>query len=295
MNDPDKTSTLDCLDLQALLSTLLDGALDGDRLHQVERHLAGCDACRRLVGDAEIANDALAAQARLDASLGLPEGFEGAVLSRTVYGRGPRLSETLMTWGGWLAAAACVILAITIWAMDRRPGVPLETGAGGRVAIAPDAAAAFDTVSIARSFTFDESAERAGFRRPEAIPSLSASWNPPSAPARRAEVSRDDAETMYATALLMSEIADLDPGDADRLDRVRQIALYDELVPRLAAARQRLGPDPALFAAESVVRSVLIDGSAPEDLEFLREQAESLRLFEHLNAISDQWRPVQEA
>ena len=45
--------TLDCTDIQAMLSALVDGELDADRRHGAERHLAGCQACRTLLSEAE--------------------------------------------------------------------------------------------------------------------------------------------------------------------------------------------------------------------------------------------------
>ena len=44
---------MDCTDIKAMLSGLVDDELDAPTRHQAERHLANCKACRSLVSEAE--------------------------------------------------------------------------------------------------------------------------------------------------------------------------------------------------------------------------------------------------
>jgi hypothetical protein len=117
---------MDCTDIKVLLSGLVDDQLDAETRYAAERHLADCRACRALVDDAEATSRLLASEAEMSASDDeLPRGFEGAVLSRTVYendghGRG----GPWINWLGWIAAAAALLLAVTIWVMDQRWLVP---------------------------------------------------------------------------------------------------------------------------------------------------------------------------
>jgi anti-sigma factor RsiW len=124
MNDESKT-TLDCTDIKAMLSPLIDGELaDADR-HRAERHLAGCAACRDLVSETERTEAIVAAAVELDTEL--PEGFEEAVLLRTVVAHRSRARRFRATLG-WLAVAAAVMLVLTLWVIVRggwtteRPG-----------------------------------------------------------------------------------------------------------------------------------------------------------------------------
>jgi anti-sigma factor RsiW len=79
-------NALDCTDIKALLSALIDDQLDEHTRHQVERHLAECDACRAQVNEHERLDALVAMSAELSAhgSPGLPRGFEQTVLAQTV-------------------------------------------------------------------------------------------------------------------------------------------------------------------------------------------------------------------
>ena len=78
--------SLDCTDIKALLSALIDDCVESDTRHLAERHLADCKSCRTLIDETE------AAEAMVAASVGdlapldtLPDGFKANVLARTVY------------------------------------------------------------------------------------------------------------------------------------------------------------------------------------------------------------------
>jgi hypothetical protein len=116
----------DCTDLRALLSAFVDDELDAATKHQAERHLVECKACRELVSEAERLNQmiALDVQSKLW-PVGLPAGFEKAVLGQTVHANlkftGSRQRWT--NWLGWVAAAASLSLATSIWFLDRQGAV----------------------------------------------------------------------------------------------------------------------------------------------------------------------------
>ena len=65
---------------------------------------------------------------------------------------------------------------------------------------------------------------------PEALADLSSS------PA----ISEDDAQTLHAASMLLRMLAKADLTTFADVDQVRQIAEYDELLPRLQAARKRV-------------------------------------------------------
>ena len=116
--------SMDCTDIRALISGLVDDELDASRRHLAERHLAECAECRAAVGEMETLNQVghAAAQRHLVPE-SLPDGFAGAVLSRTVYATGSRGGRKAgwLNWLGWMAAAAALFLAVLIWAMDNQP------------------------------------------------------------------------------------------------------------------------------------------------------------------------------
>ena len=77
----------------------------------LERHLAECKPCRDLVSETERLNALIALDARTMIAPRLPEGFEEAVLSRTVYPQTYKFRQRRRMWTtyvGWTAAAACM-------------------------------------------------------------------------------------------------------------------------------------------------------------------------------------------
>ncbi len=115
---------MDCTDIKALLSALLDDHLDAPALHRAERHLAECRSCRNFVGEAE-RNERLIAEEAASAFSGdgPPEGFEQAVLGRTIHAHPLRPLLSWTAWLGWVAAAAALLLVLTTWQLDRNTAV----------------------------------------------------------------------------------------------------------------------------------------------------------------------------
>ncbi len=126
--------TMDCKDIAALLSGLVDGEVTGSERHQAERHLAGCAECRALVDDAESLDQLLSASATQCEAL--PPGFIDGVLSRTTRtGMAQRtLGSRWLAIGGWMAAAASLTLAFGVWVSDNRT----PSRSGDRIAAGTD-------------------------------------------------------------------------------------------------------------------------------------------------------------
>ncbi|MEE8507779.1 MAG: zf-HC2 domain-containing protein, partial [Myxococcota bacterium] len=137
---------MDCTDIKALISGLLDGELGESTRHLAERHLAECKSCRARLDEVERLDRRVAAEAEGHVEArGLPATFEGEVLSQTVYAEGPRRGRWT-NWLGWLAAAASLGLAITIGMLNGR-----DAGE----AAGPEKALAYLTGGELKSSVFD--------------------------------------------------------------------------------------------------------------------------------------------
>ena len=116
----DEMNNMDCQDIKALLSALVDDEVDAPTRHRAERHVAGCAACRTLLDDAERLDGLMASEsAALTIGAALPAGFEAAVIERAEFQQ-RSLRRTMVTWTGWFAAAASLVLAVMIWSFDRQ-------------------------------------------------------------------------------------------------------------------------------------------------------------------------------
>jgi len=277
---------MDCTDIKVLLSGLIDDELNAETRHLAERHIAECRACRDLVDEAEAAHQLLAAEAEMNlAPDELPAGFAGAVLSRTVYDedrrRGPLTGW--VNWLGWLAAAACLVLAITIWALDRRPPARQMNGGPSPVVQAPPPSqptvihTAYTTPgrswisdgeyspgapapAAAEAAVPDEApADATGDRgAPDAAvddagtaagmaESATIGDTAPDAilpwPKPSVAITRADVETLDATALLLEMLLRGDARSFADVESIRRIIEYDELLAHLAETRDRLEPE----------------------------------------------------
>lgn len=119
---------MDCIDLRAILSGFIDGELDADRRHEAERHLVGCEACRARVSRAESIDLLLReAAARWGREAPLPEPVIERVLSRTVADLRTLRRMRRVALFGWLAAAAALGLAASVWLIDRSWRAPQDS------------------------------------------------------------------------------------------------------------------------------------------------------------------------
>ena len=129
---------MDCTDLRAILSGLVDGELDPALRHEAERHLVDCDPCRARVARAEsldgILREAARRWGRDDA---LPQSIKDGVLARAVVDIRTLRSARRAAFAGWFAAAAALGLATVMWFRgDRGPAQPdgEPANAGGALA-----------------------------------------------------------------------------------------------------------------------------------------------------------------
>jgi hypothetical protein len=317
---------MDCTDIKVLLSGLIDDELDAETRHLAERHIAECRACRDLVDEAEAAHQLLASEAEMNlAPDGLPAGFAGAVLSRTVYDedhrRGPLTGW--VNWLGWMAAAACLVLAITIWALDHRPltrqmngpspvaaappatqptVIPIVYNTPGRSwvsegeyspgALEPAAEAATPDEAPADAID-DRGAPDAAAPAEPATTGRNVPAAPPQALRPSVAITRADAETLDATALLLEMLLKGDDRSFADVESIRRIIEYDELLAHLAATRDRLEPEvrAALFAAESILWRIVHGPLSLEDVQELRRTVAESGLPGQLKAISRRWEP----
>jgi hypothetical protein len=296
---------MDCTDIKVLLSGLIDDELDAQTRHAAERHVAECDACRASVDETERVNELVRAEAELVLTPGtLPQGFAGAVLSRTVYDGAPRRSSapSWMSWVGWFAAAAAVMLALTIWVMDRRQPPPTTMGPSARIAVAPQRPPHSTWRTPGYSFVHEdtamEPAPAEGGQR--IVPAVGAPGDlffssiAEEAPTSRivappaAVITRGDVEAIDAAALLLEMLLVADDRSFVDLEEIRRIAEYDVLLPRLAAARGRLGAEdrPAVFAAESVLLRIVNGPISLRDMQELRETVRQCDLSSQLTGIT---------
>jgi hypothetical protein len=147
---------------ERLISDYTDETLEPAARREVERHLEGCDACRRLVEDLrEIRRTAASLDPR-DPPVRAWTRIERAMRlegeHRRAAGDGPAVTPAA-GWGGaaaghrsgwisrsWLAAAAVLVLAAVIgirfaWYGTTRPSAP-SSAARGAPSLSPDAAGA---------------------------------------------------------------------------------------------------------------------------------------------------------
>ncbi|MHC5115358.1 MAG: anti-sigma factor family protein [Planctomycetota bacterium] len=282
---------MDCNDIKALLSAFVDDELNAEQRHLAERHLADCPDCRSLVNQAESLDELIAAEIDADTTGALPEGFEETVLSRTVYAQAPRpYAYRLSTWTGWIAAAACLGLALTIWVSDTRiPELDGQAAAPAGDQTPTIQQANLRTPSFLRSFvhvgTLPEEPE------PDEIEPVQVAHVAPE-PADAPPATWDEDElTLLGTSMLMAMLDDADLRTFEDVEHIRRIAEYDELLPRLSATRDRLPAEsrPPVFAAETILHRIVNGPVSLDDVQALRETAADLHLTDEVDSISRRW------
>ncbi len=296
MNDKSHM-TMDCTDIKALLSAIIDGAGDPDERHRAERHLADCAACRKLVSDAEEADALLAAAVAGDGPNDrLPDGFEGAVLSRTVFAA--QTAHRWRSWLGWLAAAASILLAMVMWPVDRSPAPRASVGATYRAG--PEIRSwtlnepPVDTAPRTR-FVVNEVARYVVDTEP--LPILSRATGhkaaQTAAPEPLSRLSPDAAATIESVALVMGILQHADDRTFADVEHVRRITEYEELLPWLARTRDELPPSdrPPIIAAEGMLYRILRGPVSLQDVRELRDTIARLGLPDRIAAISGRTPP----
>jgi len=235
-----------------------------------------------------------------------------------------------INWLGWLAAAACLVLAVTIWALDHR-WLPLPADRGDHPVAQRPASTPHHLRSVShpyqargRSWVFEgevSDAALAAHARPEpeadddthrpvgqtppapastigaqsalvpSDPSPLGDAQPTVTTRQHDTITREDAETLDATALLLQMLLVSKPDSFADVERIRQIAEYDELLHRLADARSRLRAldRGVVFAAEGVLLRIVHGPINQDDLRALRDDVQDADLPARLTMISAQW------
>ena len=107
-------------------------------------------------------------------------------------------------------------------------------------------------------------------------------------------LSRDDSETLDDVSRLMMMLAQAPDQSFVEVERIRRIAEYDRLLPRLARLRANLAPQDrtAVFAAESVLYRIVRGPLSMEDVQIMRDDVSRLELARRLEAIGNRWSPA---
>jgi hypothetical protein len=255
---------MDCTDIKALLSGLVDDEVDTEIRHAAERHLAGCATCRGLIDEAE-SLDALL-QAEFESLTPGPDRI-AAMTAAVLAHREPRAYlQQWTTWAGWIAAAAALVLAITIWVADRRAGV---RGIADTPVVVNEPTSArsavYDTGNTLRSLTFDPETSGDG--------------------AKSRALTTNDIDTLAFAAWIIEAIEN--EASPVVLADARDGVVYEGLLPRLGDLRGRLDPGDReiVAAAESLLRHLVDDELDADRIDAWHSSATNLRLRTSLNAI----------
>lgn len=308
------TPSFDCTDIKAVLSGLIDDQVDTETRHLAERHLAQCTACRALMSEAEALDDLIVLDAAAISPGRLPSGFMDNVLNRTVYARMYEHAGFSWTnWLGWVAAAACLCLAVTMFVLDRqsrsRMNIISGAGSGSIAATAPDAPVRMTSDgTMLRSFTYDGPIQPTALRASHRMVIESESMLDESTRtaidhelalahptrsalervAQRLTISQADSDTLDAASRLLEMVAESDLTNFADIEFARRIAVYDELAERLAEVRTRVKPADraAVLAAESIILRIVNGPLDMNDLRMLHDTVASLDLAAQLGAMT---------
>ena len=300
-------NTMDCADIKALLSGLIDDQVDPETRHLTERHISNCSSCRALLNEAESLDRLIALEGENSFNQ-LPAGFEESVLRLT--GNSSVIipyHRRLSTWFGWMAAAASLALAMTIWVNDRQQMIAFNTENSVATNIpnqsvdevTPPVVAPVQALpatytrpvygnhrkSLDDDFFYatDQESETSTV---EAVRADSRKLDELS---DRPTISEDDALTLYMASILLEMVAQADTTTFADIEMARRIIEYDDMLQRLATAREHIDPAdlPALFAAESIFTRIALGPIDISDLRRIRESVINLNLAVVIDELSD--------
>lgn len=281
--------SLDCTDIKALLSALIDDCVESDTRHLAERHLAGCESCRTLIDEAE------AAEAMVAASVGdlalfdsLPDGFKANVLARTVYADEKSYHpQRWTTWLGWLAAAASLALALTIWVVDN--SVNLQS----------------PKLTVARNDIVDDDKSQQGTSNIYAVDDLPASYvlrnsmammpasyrrsiSSPTSISPVSTLTLDEIDALDQTVLLLEMFIQAPEVSQTVIESIRNIAEYDELLPKLSKLRAKLAQEDrsTTYNAELLLQRIIYSPLEIQDVQEMRNAINELNLPRHLEKLT---------
>lgn len=302
--------SMDCTDIKALLSALVDDTVTDEQRYHTERHLAECTACRTMLDEAEAADALLRSQLDTQDDA-LPAGFEQAVLAATVGPAHHRTRASWMTWTGWIAAAAALGIAFTTWfSAQQRTQTNSGTIAQGDRDLETKLNAYAATATF-KSEIYDGDSLPADWNTPAASNWFSPMPLPPAddldasdvltaTDSPTAAVSNEHrlviqptlaavhTDTLAATAILMDSLMHSRLDSFADVEEVRRITEYDELLPRLAAARMDLDDADAqiVLVAESILSRIVLGPLDLNDVQRTQQSIIRLDLVQHLEDLS---------
>ena len=276
---------MDCTDIKVILSGLVDDEIDPETRHDAERHLATCRDCRALVNEAESLNAMIAVEsASMASSSALPEGFEAAVLGRTVYADGLKFNgRRWTTWLGWMAAAAVLGVSTIIAIVDRRN--PLNS-VSNNITTAGLPVAAYRTGSTMRSQVFDGglTATLALHVSSPIVPAV----HIPSAP-MRGGLSADEVDHVLSqTSDLMGMLQSADSASFADIEFMRRIIASDNLMRQLPDVHQGLSDDDRepVLAAEFILMRIDRGGLDLNDVRQMQDIAAKMDLTRRIREMT---------
>ena len=235
-----KSDAMKCEDIKELLTEYLDGELPADDAAAVEEHTAGCGACRAELDALRQTAALLKSLPKADAPSGLAQNVT-ASLDREV---ADHRRAALMRWmhvGGWLSAAAAVIIVIQLVPWQRPPD-----------SIAPSAREMVKPAPAA-----DEVEEKDSARK-DAVPS--AKPGPPPG-ALKKEIGRRRAETKRAERPEADAEARRTLGKLDAVE-AEGVAAKGRGPGRKAAAVRSIAPGKSAGGPADSVRLAATSGKA---------------------------------
>ncbi len=303
MSSEEKQANMDCTDVKALLSAIIDGELPADDRHRAERHLAECAGCRSLVSETEHADTLVAAAvARSGPADRLPDGFEGRVLAATVFADERRGVDRWRSWLGWLAAAASIVLAVVLWPFGHTNVADPDAGSTVVVATYPPAPelgswtleeqpvkrAPATRLVVNEIAYYDGNGDGVAKAGPWQTPAVVRAAADAIAIDNADSLSRDDLETIESVSMVLSILENADDRSFADVEQARRITEYEQLLPRLAETRGQLpvAYRPVLLAAESMLYRVVRGPMNLEDVRELRNSIARLDLPDQIDAIT---------
>ncbi len=299
--------TFDCTDIKASLSALLDDQIEKQERYEAERHLAACAVCRALVDQAESSEKLLS---RIyDASIQpLSEKFESSVLSQTVYASASSFRRpTWISWLGWVAAAAALTLAVTIWVMDQQlirtlsttkvvgvlPQTP-QTGTGNELSPQSATVAYGSTASRVSSAGIVNAAPKID-PFPVVINQPLHRGSEKSHQSSKSPISNKAAETFSAAAIVMNILENSKGDDSVGTDYIRLLVENDDLLPRLASARAELDESNQhlVKVTEAILTRISLESLDADEFQNLRISAQRLELSAFLETSSALYHPSE--
>jgi len=300
-------TSMDCADIRALLSGLVDDEVDMDRRHRVERHLASCSACRQRLDDAERTDRELHAIVDAMTDESLPRGFEEAVIV-TATGAPMRFNEarrhwSLIPWVAITASAAALALSFVVWqrtAFDQAE--PTSITQRSESVDGPEAAT-IDEPDEVKSMVVpvrrDLDARAARTERTETRISSMHRLELPSAPqpvsttshtnvlVRTVTPDDDVSDALHAASQALRVIADASEGSFADVQHARRVVAYDELLPRLDDAMVHVTPEErfALIVVTDIFQDLMHGPMDMSDVRGLKQRASGPALRSALEAM----------